>query len=327
MTLQDFLMDWRNDSDTISVHSSGSTGTPKVILVEKKRMLASAKMTCDFLHLQSGETALLCMSLDHIGAQMMVVRSIERNLNLIEVSPCGHPLAHLTEPIDFAAMVPLQVYNSLQVPEEKEKLRNIKNLIIGGGAISKQMALELKSFPHAVWSTYGMTETLSHIALRPLNGEKATDWYTPFQGVKIRTNQDRCLCIKAPDLCSEELITNDIAEINHHGEFRIIGRKDNIINSGGIKIQIEEVEKAIGFEGKQDIVIGSYPDDKFGQIVVLLTTRTDKDELNEKLKLLPKYWQPKKIIVTKSIPLTDNGKIARAEVQKEIKERINEAYI
>ena len=322
MTLQDFLKDWRSDSDTISVQSSGSTGTPKVFQVEKKRMLASAKMTCDFLHIQPGEKALLCMSLDHIGAQMMVVRSIERNLQLIEESPSGHPLANIDEKIDFAAMVPLQIYNSLQVASEKEKLKQIRNIIIGGGAIPKAMEEELRDFPNAIWSSYGMTETLSHIALRAISGEKATEWYTPLEGIKIAVNQEGCLCINAPMLCAEELVTNDIARINERGEFKIIGRRDNVINSGGIKIQIEEVEKALE-ESEQEIAIGSYPDEKFGQIIVLLTTQQDLSITKEAVGRLPKYWQPKRIFHVGQIPRTSNGKIAREEVQKEIEKQIN----
>lgn len=321
MTLQDFLKNWRSDSNTISVQSSGSTGTPKVLQVEKKRMLASAKMTCDFLDIQPGEKALLCMSLDHIGAQMMVVRSIERNLQLIEESPSGHPLATIEEKIDFAAMVPLQIYNTLRVEREREKLKQIRNVIIGGGAISPAMEEELRDFPNAIWSSYGMTETLSHIALRAISGKKASEWYTPLDGIQIRVNEEGCLCINAPMLCENELVTNDMAIINEQGDFKITGRKDNVINSGGIKIQIEEVEKALG-HNQQEMAIGSYPDEKFGQIIVLLTTQKDLSILQKEIDRLPKYWQPKKILYVEHIPLTSNGKIAREEIQKEIEKQI-----
>ena len=134
-------------------------------------------MTCDFLGLKPGDTALLCMSLDYIAGKMMVVRALTCGLQLITVAPSGHPLHHCQFSIvncqlDFAAMVPLQVWNSLQVPEECERLKNIRHLIIGGGAVDDALAAELRLFPHAVWSTYGMTETLSHIALRRLSGKR-----------------------------------------------------------------------------------------------------------------------------------------------------------
>ncbi len=315
-SLQDFLSDWNNPSDTIDVQSSGSTGTPKVFQMEKKRMLASAKMTCDFLQLKPGDSALLCMSLDHIGAQMMVVRCIERDLRLIEVPATGHPLSSVSEKIDFAAMVPIQVYNSLQIAEEKEKLKGIKHLIIGGGSIDEKMEKELQQFPNSIWSTYGMTETLSHVALRKINGKDASYWYKPFDGVRIWANEENCLCIHAPYVCEEELTTNDIVEINEIGLFKVIGRKDNVINSGGIKIQIEKVENAIKALGEKEFAIGNCPDEKFGQIIVLLTTNRDLPSLKEKLKALPKYWQPKAIINTDNIPLTETGKIARTAVQE-----------
>ena len=218
-SLEEFLEEWNTPSPYVHVQTSGSTGRPKPMLVEKRRMRASARITCDFLGLKPGDTALLCMSLDYIAGKMMVVRSLERGLKLITVEPSGHPLANsplstLHSPLDFAAMVPMQVYNSLQVPEERECLRQIRHLIIGGGAIDEAMEVVLKDFPNAVWSTYGMTETLSHIALRRLNGPEASEWYTPFSSVKVSLNEEHCLVIDAPEVCAEPLVTNDIAELS-----------------------------------------------------------------------------------------------------------------
>ncbi len=170
MTLNDFLDEWNNPKNTVEVQTSGSTGVPKCIRVEKQRMLNSARITCDFLGLKAGDTALLCMPLDYIAGKMVVVRSIERQLRLTTVEPSGRPLKEISTSFDFAAMVPMQVYNSLQVAEEREKLRTIKHLIIGGGPINDDLQQQLSRFPNNVWSTYGMTETLSHIALRRLNG-------------------------------------------------------------------------------------------------------------------------------------------------------------
>ena len=231
MSLEKFLEEWNNPSEFVEVKTSGSTGEPKRMMVEKRRMLNSARITCDFLGLKKGDTALLCMSTDYIAGKMMVVRSIERGLNLISVEPSGHPLAARENlEFSFAAMVPMQVYNSLQVPEEKERLMAIRHLIIGGGAIDEAMERELRNFPNAVWSTYGMTETLSHIALRRISGPDASDWYTPFPSVEISQNQDGCLVINAPEVCAETLVTNDIVEIKNN-RFRILGRKDNVICS------------------------------------------------------------------------------------------------
>ena len=190
MTLSDFYSEWNDGTPFVKVRTSGSTGKPKEMHVEKKRMLASARITCDFLGLKSGDSALLCMPLDYIAGKMVVVRSIERGLRLIDVEPSSHPLRDVAEIPTFAAMVPMQVIKSLQVPEEAEKLRQIKQLIIGGGAIDSNLAEVLKTFPNNVWSTYGMTETLSHIALRRLNGDYSSLWYTPFPSVKISISKE-----------------------------------------------------------------------------------------------------------------------------------------
>lgn len=398
--LQKFYEEWNNGQDLLLVHTSGSTGAPKPLWVEKRRMLNSARITCDFLGIKPGDTALLCLPLDYIAGKMMVVRSIERNLSLTSVTPDNHPLRSIieqcrqngTDPesvrITLAAMVPSQVYCSLQDAEERSMLMQIKHLIIGGGSIPSDLEQQLQHFPNHVWSTYGMTETLSHIALRRLNGTESDRWYTPFESVNISisTEEERkeerteseeeraeseeqraeskeqrgksreerakdeermrgCLIIHAPQVCRHPLTTNDIAELHDDGRrFRIIGRKDNVICSGGIKIQAEEVEETLQQFIPYPIAITRLPDVKFGEIVVLLIGSEregsgkrkeqraerkeerekgkeqrgkSKEELEEALKNafshLHKYAIPKRIIHTESIPRTETGKTDRAK--------------
>ena len=315
MDLQEFLTEWHNDSPTVLVHTSGSTGKPKPMWVEKRRMEVSARTTCDFLGLRSGDTALLCMSLDYIAGKMMVVRSLVRGLRLIQVEPSGEPLAAVAEPIDFAAMVPMQVWNALQVPEQRERLMNIRHLLIGGGAIDDRLATELRQFPHAVWSTYGMTETLSHIALRRLNGPDATDWYTPFQGVQLSLTADDCLVIDAPAIHNGVLATNDIAELAPDGRFKILGRKDNVICSGGLKIRAEEVEHLLSPHLHTPYMITKRKDEKFGEAVVLLTEGDTSAAQTVCQHVLPKYWQPRAYIHIERISLTLTGKPARKQAE------------
>ena len=319
MSLEEFLEEWNNPSPYVHVQTSGSTGAPKPILVEKQRMLNSARITCDFLGLREGDTALLCMSLDYIAGKMMVVRSIERGLKLITVPPSGHPLSNNYQ-LSFAAMVPMQVYNSLQVPEEKERLMQIRHLIIGGGAIDDALAAALTTFPNHVWSTYGMTETLSHIALRRLNGPDASEWYTPFPSVKVSLNEDRCLVIDAPLVCPSRLVTNDIAELSSGTDpevkFRILGRKDNVICSGGIKIQIETVERQLRPHLQAPFLITKRPDAKFGEAVVLLTEGTVPEAQEVCERILPKYHQPRVYLHVDQIPLTATGKPARQQAEQ-----------
>ena len=325
MSLDEFLEEWNNPSPYVHVQTSGSTGAPKPMLVEKQRMLNSARITCDFLGLREGDTALLCMSLDYIAGKMMVVRSIERGLKLTTVEPSGHPLSTPHSPLSFAAMVPMQVYNTLQVAEECERLKQIRHLIIGGGAIDDALASALKTFPNHVWSTYGMTETLSHIALRRLNGPEASEWYTPFPSVKVSLNEDSCLVIDAPLVCPSRLVTNDIAELSSgtvpNMKFRILGRKDNVICSGGIKIQIETVERQLRPHLQAPFLITKRPDAKFGEAVVLLTEGTVPEAKEVCLRILPKYHQPRVYLHVDQIPLTATGKPARKEAENIAKSR------
>ena len=316
MDFKTFLTEWQNDSPTVLVHTSGSTGQPKPMLIEKRRMEASARITCDFLGLQSGDTALLCMSLDYIAGKMMVVRSLVRGLRLICVEPSGEPLRTVTEPIDFGAMVPMQVWNTLRIPEQRRRLTNIRHLIIGGGAIDDDMAAELRTFPHAVWSTYGMTETLSHIALRRLSEPAASEWYTPFDGVRLSLSDNGCLVIDAPAVHDGILTTNDIAELAPDGRFRILGRLDNVICSGGIKIQTEEVERLLRAHLREPIVISKRKDPKFGEAVVLLTEGDTAEAQTICEQVLPKYHQPKVYLHVNQIPLTETGKPARKRAEE-----------
>ena len=273
-------------------------------------------MTCDFLGLRGGDTALLCMSLDYIAGKMMVVRSLVRGLRLITVEPSGHPLAGVAGQLDFAAMVPMQVWNSLQVAEERERLMTIGNLIIGGGAIDDRLAHELAGFPNRVWSTYGMTETLSHIALRRLSGPEATEWYTPLPGVSLTLTEDGCLVIDAPTVHDGRLVTNDIAEMAPDGRFKILGRKDNVICTGGIKIQAEEVERLLRAHLREPFVITKRRDEKFGEVVVLLTEGDVDTARDVCQRVLPKYWQPRDYVHTDQVPMTETGKPARKQAEQ-----------
>lgn len=349
--ISSFLSQWNSDNPLLLVHTSGSTGTPKPLWVEKERMRASARMTCDFLHLQPGSTALLCMPLQYIAGMMMVVRSVERQLRLVCVTPSSHPFRSLREndfavhdfsphacrpsgpvphaedvlPFDFVAMVPSQVYETLQHPTEAALLRQSRHLLIGGGSIPPDLEAELRTFPNHVWSSYGMTETLSHIALRHVNTSGIEDdtqreiqkGYFPLPGISLSQNANGCLSINAPLLCSEQLVTHDIVKMDEDGSFRILGRSDNVVCSGGIKIQIEEVEtRLLPLFGKR-LMVTSRPHPKFGEALVFLTTLSPsfvRKQLQD-LPSFPLYWQPKDIIHIDQLPLTGTGKPDRARAK------------
>ena len=312
-----FLAEWTNDSSQIHVQTSGSTGIPQQIRVQKEHMRQSSRLTCSFLGLQAGDTALLCMPLQYIGAKMMVVRALTAGLNLLISKPSGHPLAEITSPIDFAAMTPQQAYNSLQVPAEKERLMQVKHLIIGGSAIEPALEKELSAFPHAVYSTYGMTETVSHIALRRLNGKEASPYYKPFPTVKLTLSDENALIIQAPFVLNEKVKTNDIVDLMPDGSFCILGRTDNVINSGGIKIQIEALEEKLKPIITTPFAITSMSNPKFGEIVVLLTQRNlTLPEVSLLKSQLTSFEHPKQYITVSQIPYTPNGKIDRAACKR-----------
>ena len=312
-----FLAEWFDGSPTVSGQTSGSTGVPKMMPLEKSRMRHSADLTCSFLGLRPGDSALLCMPLKYVGAKMLVVRALVAGLNLVCVQPSSHPLSDCQAKLDFAAMTPMQVVSTLEQPVEAERLRRIAHLIIGGGDVNPCLNRQLQSFPFAVWSTYGMTETLSHIALRCLNGPEATEWYTPFQGIALSTSPEGTLVIDAPRLCAERLATNDMVEFDSGGRFRILGRKDNVINSGGVKIQIERAEELLRPRLASPFLITSAPDPGKGEQVVLLTRGEASQELLDTCKsILPRHWAPSHVFQVGALPLTGSDKPDRAKAKQ-----------
>lgn len=317
--VNEFLIEWRNDSPLVRLQTSGSTGAPKVFFADKERLRASARMTCDFLGLHEGGTALLCLSCDYIAGKMMVVRALERGLRLVEVAPSNRPLEALEREhpdigrIDLAAMVPSQVYCSIDHP----LLTRIRHLIIGGGAIPAALEERLRTLPVAVWSSYGMTETLSHIALRRVSGAEAEDWYRPLPGVALSLSGEGCLIVEAPALSPERLVTNDLAELLPDGRFRILGRRDNVIVSGGLKLHIEEEEERLrpllpDRDGRPVFCITCRPHEKLGQEAVLLVERPFAEQARTALH----HPYIKCILPADTIPLTPTGKIDRAAARR-----------
>jgi len=311
----DFLQRWFDPSDYITVHTSGSTGTPKTLQVEKSKMMQSARLTCEYLGLKEGDSALLCMNLRYIGAMMVVVRSLVCGLNLIVKQPSGHPLADIETSPTFAAMVPMQIYNTLENAAERDTLEKIRTLIIGGGSIDPKLETEIKDLRGNIYSTYGMTETLSHIALRRLNGEKASMHYMPFETVHLSVANDGTLVIDAPLVCSQTLYTNDIARLYPDGSFVVLGRKDNTINSGGIKIQPEEDERLLQPIIDVPFAITSVSDEKLGEAAILLLEPVSEEKLDgikaAMRGILPPYHMPHTIMTIQKLPLTGNGKTNR----------------
>ncbi|PIF47415.1 O-succinylbenzoic acid--CoA ligase [Chryseobacterium sp. 52] len=317
---KNFLDEWFSDGDTVKVQTSGSTGVPKVFEIEKKKMVNSAVMTCHFLDLKEGDKALLCLPVEYISGKMMVVRSVERKLKLIIADPSLKPLKYLEKEIDFCAMTPLQVENSL------DKLHLIKNLIIGGAAVSENLKEKifntdlLSRTSNHIFETYGMSETLSHIALKQLMPEPE-DYFTAFENVSITTDERGCLKIYAPNVNAEVLQTNDLVEIREEKQFKFLGRIDNVINSGGAKVFPEALEALVKKEIPNEAVYIGIKDESLGQKLILVIEGNQSADLTEKISKIQfekNFHKPKEIIFVEKIPRTPNGKINRIELIKQI---------
>lgn len=309
--VQAFMVEWNNNSEVIVVQTSGSTGIPKTIEIEKKYMIASANMTGEFLKLKAGDTALLCLSPSTIAGKMMIVRSIVLGLDLVVTDVSGRPLKKLTEEVDFTAMVPFQVEQSLK------DLKKVKKLIIGGAPISPALWKRIAESNVEAFQTFGMTETISHIALRKI--ELPESGYIPLNGVEIDSQND-CLVITAPQLGVHQLITNDIVNINKDGSFIWLGRADFVINSGGIKIHPEQIEKQLSQLFEQPFFSFGIEDDSLGQKHVLCIEgnfQIDKDIL---MRVLENYHVPKEVYFFDNFEYTNSGKINRL---KTIERRAN----
>ncbi len=310
-----FIAVWFDDKETVQLKTSGSTGEPKVIDVEKKYLRNSARMTLDFLNLKKGNTALLCLSAQYIAGKMMIVRAFEGDLDLLIQEPSGNPLKSCNEKLKFVALVPLQVERMLN-ENGVEAVERIDQIIIGGAAVGGQLLQQIKGLENMVWATYGMTETVSHVAMKRLSGECVSDYFYPMTGVTFSADERGCLQIDAPHLCADRVVTNDIVEFDKNNGFRFIGRYDNVINSGGVKISPESVEQKITHFIKERFIISSVEDEHLGQKVVLIIEGKsecfDKNELLSIIKtvLLP-YECPKDVYFVGAFEETGSGKVRR----------------
>lgn len=321
-----FLQEWYNPTPTVKVQTSGSTGVPKLFDIEKSRMKSSAQMTCDFLNLKEGDSALVCLPVEYISGKMMVVRAIERKLKLSVIAPSAQPLNNLNEQIDFCALSPLQVENSLQ------KLSNIKKIIIGGAQVSEKLQQKLhqtldKDQQTCVYETYGMSETLSHIALKQIYPQRE-EYFKTLDKISIDTDNRDCLRIYAPALNPEVLQTNDIVELKGSKSFRFIGRYDNVINSGGLKIHPEELENFLKKNLSNELILFGKKDELLGEKLTLAIEAEKSAKLEtELLKLFDalelefsKNHKPREVIYLKEFPRLPNGKVDRRKIIQLINE-------
>ncbi len=301
-----FLLDWFDSKSFIEVQTSGTTGTPKLLRIDKEAMVNSALATGDFFDLAPGNKALHCLPVKYVAGKMMLVRAMILGLDLDFVAPSLRPLENNEEMYDFVAMVPIQAQHSLK------ELKKVKILIVGGAKMNKPLENALAKLPTEVFETYGMTETITHIAAKRA-GESA---FTVLPNVTISYDERNCMVIHAPRISNEVIITNDIVELINENQFVFLGRFDNVINSGGIKLIPEQIEEKLSSKIENRFYVIGKPDKDLGEKLILVIEGA-KQEIDPAIfDGLDKYEKPKEIVFVPKFKDTITSKILRKESLK-----------
>jgi O-succinylbenzoic acid--CoA ligase len=316
-----FLKSWFDTSDFIKVHTSGSTGKPKEIFLKKSFMVNSALATGKYFSLEENTNALLCLSADYIAGKMMLVRALILGWSLDVVKTNSNPLKFVEKHYDFSAMVPLQLANS--IPD----LFKVRKLIVGGGVVSNNLKRKLNNISTEVYATYGMTETITHIAIKKLNyfSEKG-NYFTLLPNVSISLDSRYCLVINAPLVSDGAVVTNDLVNIINENQFEWKGRYDSIINSGGIKLIPEQIEEILSKKIEERFFVSSVVDEVLGEKLVLIVEREgvaieNKEGIETFLEglELDKYQLPKIIYFMEKFMETETSKIHRNNTKQLLK--------
>lgn len=323
-----FICEWNRNTSSFSLQTSGSTGEPKTISVSRLSMQQSARLTGEFLELRQGQTALLCLPVGFIAGKMMIVRAITLGLNLLVVEPSKNPLLRVDDgiTIDFAAFTPMQLTEIFSNDDSLQKLMQIRSIIIGGASVSSTLERQVQWLPYPVFETFGMTETLTHIAMRRLNGPVASELFESLPGITLRSDERGCLVIHAPHLDEPAVVTNDLVELHSHRTFRWLGRVDNVINSGGLKIYPEKIERKIATLLSKRFIITNLPDPKLGELVALIIEGEAEDTAAIENRIsgsLDTYEKPRKILFLPEFPKTLSGKVIRSAVAELVKPRLS----
>jgi O-succinylbenzoic acid--CoA ligase len=296
-----FLLNWFDESDTLELTTSGTTGLPKKIVLPKQAMVESAKATGHFFQLGAGTSAFLCMSVQFIAGKMMLVRAMQLGWQLDAIQPQANPLQKVEKPYDFAAMVPLQVANSLN------KLSNINLLLIGGAPLPAVLRQQLLSLKINAFESYGMTETVTHIAVKSIN----ESYFNALPGVQFSSNKNDCLCVIAPRISTLPVETKDIVKLINETQFEFMGRADSVINSGGVKLFPELIEQKLESKIPQRYYIIGKPDATWGEKVVLVIEGNPYELPPSVFSALGKFEKPKEVLFIPTFQETPTAKVIR----------------
>jgi O-succinylbenzoic acid--CoA ligase len=314
-----FLSAWDEGANEFSVQSSGSTGEPKTIQLERKWMEWSALQTAKYMHPKENETIYCCLPLNKVGGLMVLVRSKVWGINLIVKEAQGNPLSEYID-ADIISVTPYQMQNILSSEPSRIHLERFREVLIGGAEIPEGLELQLRSIDSKcqIRQSYGMSETYSHVAVRSINGLEKSKWFTPLENIEIRRDSDGSAVIFSP-FNPEGLHTNDLIELDEFGRFQVLGRKDFVVNSGGVKLQIEAIEKAIHEKHPEisKFAISSVKDERLGEKLVLVCEKKAQIEQYDLsfLKEINIYSVPREIIEIKELPYNEGGKLDRIRIK------------
>lgn len=328
----EFCRNWLNGQQEFVVHTSGSTGLPKNITLSRPQLEASARRTVQALPLQPGDRTLVCLNVEAISGMMMLVRGLVADLHLTIIEPIANPLAFSKpeQPFSFISLVPYQLQAIItNTPAKKLILDFAKAILVGGAPVSPELEKQIKTIKAPVYLTYGMTETVSHIAWRRLNGESPAKYYKAFRDITLGQDERGCLTIKGDITQDQVIITNDLVNLLPGNQFEWLGRADNTINTGGYKVQLEKVEVILAQTLLNQNIAGrsfvsSLPDTKLGSRVVAVVENEPCDKNTEMAlrtelaQYLSKYELPKHFYYTREFEVTPSGKTDKIKTLEKI---------
>ncbi|MCF0070086.1 AMP-binding protein [Dyadobacter sp. CY261] len=315
----DFMEKWMQGRDEFVLHTSGSTGMPKPITVTRKQLADSAAMTGQVLSLGTGTRALVCLNVGYIAGLMMLVRGMELDWELTITEPTSNPMAGLDAvDFDFVALVPMQLQAILENPATKDQAGHLGKILLGGAPVSMSLLALIRALDVPVFQSYGMTETVSHVALKALNGVNRSNSYMFLPGIQFGTDERGCLFVSGAVTNGHKVQTNDLVEIQGNA-FQWIGRVDNVINSGGVKIVLDQADERIALVFNDLSISNAFfswweADEKLGQKLVLviekeLPSLTPEQLSAEIRKHVSGYGNPKHIYFAKAFVKTATDKI------------------
>ncbi|UXX79328.1 AMP-binding protein [Reichenbachiella carrageenanivorans] len=317
--LLDFIQDWQQGKPSYEFQTSGSTSSPKVIDVNREQIVASARATGQFLELKKSDQVLCCLDPQFVASLMMAARCLIWNMDLALEKPSANPMTAIKNQIDFASFVPFQVYQMI-ADNNLHQLENIRNVLIGGAPLTPAAFGTLAQLNTNIYATYGMTETVSHIALMPVKGKYSQAYYHLLPNIVIGQDDEQCLKVSGAVTNHNTLQTNDIVEITGR-TFRWLGRRDHVINSGGIKIHPEQLERKIANLLSSDFFISWQANEKLGNECILITKGAPMaiEKLEEIQKVVTeafsKHHAPKRAVNVDTFEHTASGKIKREETR------------